>query len=135
MIARRSVGSSGPCADPSGVLATCRHPTASVRQSHVRASHPSTYQTRAGPRRLWQCGACGRCVSERRGTAFFNLKAPEVEVCRSLDAMLRGDTHAWGSLFNFLRRTHANYCGSGDALHRGVGSLHKPHTRTDAVSC
>jgi hypothetical protein len=52
----------------------------------------STYQTRDGPRRLWQCAACGRCLSERRGTAFFNLKTAEVEVCRSLDAMLRGDT-------------------------------------------
>lgn len=52
----------------------------------------STYRTRDGPRRLWQCGECGRCVSERRGTAFFNLKTPEAEVCRSLDAMLRGDT-------------------------------------------
>jgi IS1 family transposase len=31
-------------------------------------------------------------LSERRGTAFFNLKTSEVEVCRSLDAMLRGDT-------------------------------------------
>jgi IS1 family transposase len=52
----------------------------------------STYATRDGPRRLWQCAACGRCLSERRGTAFFNLKTPESEVCRSLDAMLRGDT-------------------------------------------
>jgi len=52
----------------------------------------STYCTRDGPRRLWQCGGCGRCLSERRGTAFFNLKTPEAEVCRSLDAMLRGDT-------------------------------------------
>jgi IS1 family transposase len=31
-------------------------------------------------------------LSERRGTAFFNLKTPELEVSRSLDAMLRGDT-------------------------------------------
>lgn len=52
----------------------------------------STYRTRDGPRRLWQCGECGRCLSERRGTAFFNLKTPEAEVCRSIDAMLRGDT-------------------------------------------
>jgi hypothetical protein len=52
----------------------------------------STYRTRDGPRRLWQCAGCGRCLSERRGTAFFNLKTPELEVCRSLDAMTRGDT-------------------------------------------
>ncbi len=52
----------------------------------------STYRTRDGPRLLWQCGLCGRCLSERRGTAFFNLKTPEPEVARSLDAMLRGDT-------------------------------------------
>jgi hypothetical protein len=31
-------------------------------------------------------------LSERRGTAFFNLKTPEAEVACSLDAMLRGDT-------------------------------------------
>jgi IS1 family transposase len=31
-------------------------------------------------------------LSERRGTAFFNLKTPELEVARSLDAMMRGDT-------------------------------------------
>src|SRR5215213_5212928 len=55
-------------------------------------SYHSTYETRDGPRRLWQCGECGRCLSERRGTAFFNLKTPEAEVCCSMDAMLRGDT-------------------------------------------
>jgi len=54
----------------------------------------STYRTRDGPRRLWQCGGCGRWLSERRGTAFFNLKTPEAEVCRSLDAMLKGETPA-----------------------------------------
>src|SRR5436305_1739996 len=52
----------------------------------------STYGTRDGPRRLWQCRLCRRCLSERRGTAFFNLKTAEMEVARSLDAMLRGDT-------------------------------------------
>jgi len=52
----------------------------------------STYATRDGPRRLWHCTGCGKWLSERRGTAFFNLKTPEEEVCRSLDAMLRGDT-------------------------------------------
>jgi transposase-like protein len=52
----------------------------------------STYRTRDGPRLLWQCSLCGRCLSERRGTAFFNLKTPEPEVAHSLDAMLRGDT-------------------------------------------
>jgi hypothetical protein len=41
---------------------------------------------------LWRCRLCGRCLSERRGTAFFNLKTAESEVARSLDAMLRGDT-------------------------------------------
>ena len=52
----------------------------------------STYRTRDGTRRLWQCEACGKCSSECRGTAFFNLKTSEAEVCRSIDAMLRGDT-------------------------------------------
>lgn len=41
---------------------------------------------------MWRCQGCGKGLSERRGTAFFNLKTPEVEVCRSIDAMLRGDT-------------------------------------------
>lgn len=41
---------------------------------------------------MWRCRRCGKGLSERRGTAFFNLKTPEVEVARSLDAMLRGDT-------------------------------------------
>jgi hypothetical protein len=52
----------------------------------------STYRTRDGPRRLWRCRRCGRCLSERRGTAFFNLKTVETEVCRSLDALSRGST-------------------------------------------
>ena len=52
----------------------------------------SLYQTRDGPRLLWRCGQCGKCLSERRGTAFFNLKTAEAEVCCSIDAMLRGDT-------------------------------------------
>jgi hypothetical protein len=52
----------------------------------------STYRTRDGPRLLWRCSLCGRCLSERRGTAFFNLKTAELEVARSLDAMTRGDT-------------------------------------------
>src|SRR2546423_9304475 len=52
----------------------------------------STYRTRDGPRLLWRCCLCGRGLSERRGTAFFNLKTAELEVARSLDAMLPGDT-------------------------------------------
>lgn len=73
------------------------YPPPSLRCPHCGGQardlfYHSTYATRDGPRRLWQCGACGRCLSERRGTAFFNLKTPEAEVCRSLDAMLRGDT-------------------------------------------
>ena len=52
----------------------------------------STYRTRDGPRRLWQCRVGGKCLPERRGTAFFNLKTAVLEVAHSLDAMLRGDT-------------------------------------------
>ena len=52
----------------------------------------STYRTRDGSRRLWRCRLCGRCLSERGGTAFFNLKTAEAEVARSLDAMTRSDT-------------------------------------------
>jgi transposase-like protein/IS1 family transposase len=74
-----------------------RHPPPSLRCPHCggRARHlfyHSTYRTRDGPRRLWRCRRCGKGLSERRGTAFFNLKTPEAEVARSLDAMLRGDT-------------------------------------------
>ena len=73
------------------------HAPPSLRCPHCRGQardlfYHSTYQTRDGPRTLWQCSLCGRCLSERRGTAFFNLKTAEMEVCRSLDAMLHGDT-------------------------------------------
>ena len=72
------------------------YPPPSLRCPHCGGQaqglfYHSTYRTRDGPRRLWQCGGCGRRLSERRGTAFFNLKTPEAEVCCSLDAMLRGD--------------------------------------------
>lgn len=74
-----------------------RHPPPSLRCPHCGGParhlfYHSTYRTRDGPRTLWHCRRCGKCLSERRGTAFFNLKTPEVEVARSLDAMLRGDT-------------------------------------------
>src|SRR5215216_6095300 len=74
-----------------------RHPPPSLRCPHCRGParhlfYHSTYRTRDGPRRLWRCRRCGKGLSERRGTAFFNLKTPEAEVARSLDAMLRGDT-------------------------------------------
>ena len=73
------------------------HPPPSLRCPRCEGKtrdlfYHSTYRTRDGPRRLWQCGECGRRLSERRGTAFFNLKTPEAEVCRCVDAMLRGDT-------------------------------------------
>jgi IS1 family transposase len=73
------------------------HAPPSLRCPHCRGHarhlfYHSTYQTRDGPRLLWQCHLCRRCLSERRGTAFFNLKTAELEVARSLDAMLRGDT-------------------------------------------
>lgn len=83
----------------SAVMARHRihYPPPSLRCPHCRGQardlfYHSTYQTRDGPRLLWQCEECGKCLSERRGTAFFNLKTPEMEVCRSVDAMLRGDT-------------------------------------------
>jgi len=69
----------------------------SLRCPHCEAQarhlfYHSTYLTRDGPRKLWQCSLCGNSLSERRGTAFFNLKTAELEVTRSLDAMMRGDT-------------------------------------------
>jgi len=83
----------------SAVMARHRihYPPPSLRCPHCGGQargllYHSTYRTRDGPRRLWQCTGCGKCMSERRGTAFFNLKTPEAEVCCSLDAMLRGDT-------------------------------------------
>lgn len=74
-----------------------RHPPPSLRCPHCGGQsrdlfYHSTYRTRDGPRRLWRCRRCGKGLSERRGTAFFNLKTPEAEVARSVDAMLRGDT-------------------------------------------
>ena len=74
-----------------------RHPPPSLRCPHCGAQarhlfYHSTYLIRDGPRRLWRCRRCGKGLSERRGTAFFNLKTAEAEVARSLDAMLRGDT-------------------------------------------
>src|SRR5215218_2835556 len=73
------------------------YPPPSLRCPHCEGQardllYHSTYRTRDGPRLLWRCHLCGRCLSERRGTAFFNLKTAEVEVARSLDAMTRGDT-------------------------------------------
>src|SRR5215218_74842 len=73
------------------------YPPPSLRCPHCEGQardllYHSTYRTRDGPRLLWRCHLCGRCLSERRGTAFFNLKTAEAEVARSLDAMTRGDT-------------------------------------------
>jgi hypothetical protein len=73
------------------------YPPPSLRCPHCEGQardplYHSTYRTRDGPRLLWWCRLCGRCLSERGGTAFFNLKTAEVEVARSLDAMTRGDT-------------------------------------------
>src|SRR5215218_6317646 len=73
------------------------YPPPSLRCPHCEGQardllYHSTYRTRDGPRLLWRSRLCGRCLSERRGTAFFNLKTPELEVSRSPDAMLRGDT-------------------------------------------
>jgi transposase-like protein len=86
-----------------------RHPPPSLRCPHCGGSarhlfYHSTYRTRDGPRLLWRCRLCGRCLSERRGTAFFNLKTPEAEVARSLDAMLRGDTQTSTSETRHHRR-------------------------------
>lgn len=69
-----------------------RHPPPSLRCPHCGGRsrdlfYHSTYRTRDGPRTLWRCRRCGKGLSERRGTAFFNLKTPEAEVARSLDAM------------------------------------------------
>jgi hypothetical protein len=95
----------------SAVMARRRihHPPPSLRCPHCEGQaqgllYHSTYPTRDGPRRLWQCGACGKCLSERRGTAFFNLKTPEAEVCRCVDAMLRGDTQTSTSQTRRRRR-------------------------------
>src|SRR5829696_1671275 len=94
------------------------HAPPSLRCPHCRGQaqdlfYHSTYSTRDGPRLLWQCRLCRRCLSERRVMAFFNLKTPELEVARSLDAMLRGDTqtstaqtrrHRRGTLRRWRRR-------------------------------
>lgn len=83
----------------SGVVSRRRthFPPPSLRCPHCRSSarhlfYHSTYRTRDGPRLLWQCRKCRRCLSERRGTAFFNLKTPEREVASCLDSLTRGDS-------------------------------------------
>lgn len=83
----------------SGVVSRRRihHPPPSWRCPHCGASarhlfYHSTYQTGDGPRMLWRCRRCRKCLSERRGTAFFNLKTPEREVASCLDSLTRGDT-------------------------------------------
>ena len=72
-------------------------PPPSLHCPHCQSSarhlfYHSAYRTRDGTRLLWQCRQCRRCSSERRGTAFFNLKTPEREVASCLDSLTRGDT-------------------------------------------
>jgi hypothetical protein len=73
------------------------YPPPSLRCPHCRSGarrlfYHCAYRTRDGPRLLWQCRKCRRCLSERRGTAFFNLKTPEREVASCLDSLTRGDS-------------------------------------------
>jgi transposase-like protein len=73
------------------------YPPPSLRCPHCRSGarhlfYHSAYRTRDGPRLLWQCRKCRRRLSERRGTAFFNLKTPEREVASCLDSLTRGDS-------------------------------------------
>ena len=67
-----------------------RCPVCGANAQHL--FYHSTYNTRDGPRSLFKCKLCGRCLSERRGTALFNLKTTEREVTSCLDSMTRGDT-------------------------------------------
>lgn len=67
-----------------------RCPVCGANAQHL--FYHSTYNTRDGPRSLYKCKLCGKCLCERRGTAFFNLKTPEREVTSCLDSMTRGDT-------------------------------------------
>ena len=68
-------------------------PPPSLRCLHCRGESPclfyrSTYSTRDLAAVSGTAQGAGECLSERRGTAFFNLKTPEAEVCSSLDARL-----------------------------------------------
>ncbi len=48
----------------------------------------STYLTRSGKRRIFQCTACGTSFSETRDTVFFDLRTPDEKVMMALKMLL-----------------------------------------------
>ena len=48
----------------------------------------STYMTKSGKRRIFQCKNCGQQFSETRDTVFFDLRTPEEKVMMALKMIL-----------------------------------------------
>ena len=48
----------------------------------------STYMTKSGKRRIFQCKNCGETFSETRDTVFFDLRTPEEKVMMALKMIL-----------------------------------------------
>jgi len=57
-----------------------------IGRGNVRAI--STYETKSGKRRVFQCNRCMKSFSETRGTVFYDLRAPEEKVIMALKMML-----------------------------------------------
>lgn len=56
------------------------------KRGNIRAL--STYLTRSGKRRIFQCKECQRTFSETRETVFFDLRTPEEKVMMALKMLL-----------------------------------------------
>lgn len=57
-----------------------------INRGNVKAL--STYLTRSGKRRIFQCTGCGTTFSETRDTVFFDLRTPEEKVMMALKMLL-----------------------------------------------
>lgn len=57
-----------------------------LNKGNIKAA--STYQTRNGRRRTFQCKTCDEMFSETRDTVFFDLKVPEEKVIMALKMFL-----------------------------------------------
>lgn len=69
-----------PCPNPE-----CRQYSL-LNRGNVKAL--STYLTRSGKRRIFQCTGCGTTFSETRDTVFFDLRTPEEKVMMALKMLL-----------------------------------------------
>lgn len=69
-----------PCPNPECVQYSL------LNRGNVRAL--STYLTRSGRRRIFQCTRCQTTFSETRGTVFFDLRTPDEKVMMALKMLL-----------------------------------------------